>query len=208
MGSGARAWVTFGAANALMAILIGLGGASWVAALDWQPSLAWSQPWRWWTAAWVHHGVAHLVVNLAGSAVVIALGAAAGLGWRWALAWWAAWPVTHLALLLQPGMAHYGGLSGVLHAGVAVAAVALAARPPGDPDRSRRRRIGWLVGAGMLIKLALEKPWLAELQPATWLAVSVAPMAHASGAICGALAAGIVALAHARSRRGQSTILR
>jgi rhomboid family GlyGly-CTERM serine protease len=209
MSRGARGWVALAAFSALMALATTLvttldsppGGPAWAALLDWQPRLAWSQPWRWWTAAWVHHGNAHLAVNLAGCAVLIALGAAARLGYRWTLAWCAAWPATHLALLLQPAMTHYGGLSGVLHAGVAVTAVALVASPPEDPDRMRRRRTGWLIGAALLIKLALEKPWLAELQPAPWLGVSVAPLAHASGAACGALAAGIVALAHARSQR-------
>ena len=95
----------------------------------------------------------------------------------------------------------------MLHAGVAVAAVALTASPPGDPDHSHRRRIGWLIAVGLLVKLALEKPWLAELQPAPWLAVSVAPLAHASGAACGALAGTVAAvLAFASSRRGRSTI--
>ena len=38
-----------------------------------------------------------------------------------------AWPLTHLSLLARPEVMHYGGLSGVLHAGVAVAALGLGA---------------------------------------------------------------------------------
>ena len=44
-----------------------------------------------------------------------------------ALAWALAWPLTHLALLAEPALLRYGGLSGVLRAGAAVAAVALGA---------------------------------------------------------------------------------
>jgi membrane associated rhomboid family serine protease len=38
--------------------------------IDWQPQLAGSQPWRAWTAAFVHWSGLHLAGNLAGIAVV------------------------------------------------------------------------------------------------------------------------------------------
>ena len=91
-------------------------------ALDWQPALAYAQPWRAWSAAFVHWSARHLSANLGALLLVGALGAAAGCQGRATLAWALAWPTGHALLLLQPRLLHYGGLSGVLHAGVAVAA--------------------------------------------------------------------------------------
>jgi len=88
---------------------------------DWQPALALAEPWRWWTAAFVHWSRLHLVANLTGLLVVMALGWAARLPAVSAVAWFIAWPLTQLGLLLRPELTHFGGLSGVLHAGVAVA---------------------------------------------------------------------------------------
>jgi hypothetical protein len=100
-------------------------------ALDWQPALGLHEPWRLWTAAWVHWSGAHLGVNLAGVAVVGAVGWRARAGTATAAAWFVAWPLTQ-ALMAAVGagllvaMPHYGGLSGVLHAGVVVLGLALA----------------------------------------------------------------------------------
>ncbi len=153
--------------------------AAW---LDWQPALAWRQPWRWWSAAFVHWSALHLGANLAGCAVLAALGTAARLPPRAALAWLAAWPLTHLALLAQPTLAHYGGLSGVLHAGVAVVAIELLAR------RGAQGAVGLALCLGLLLKLALERPWAGPLaHPAGW-DIALAPAAHLAGAVAGALA--------------------
>ena len=59
--------------------LLGLGAARAAsacraAALDWQPALASSEPWRAWSAAIVHYSALHLAANLAGIALVAALG--------------------------------------------------------------------------------------------------------------------------------------
>jgi len=155
--------------------------------LDWQPALAAREPWRAWTAAFVHWSPLHLGANLAGTAVVVALGLAARLPARCALAWAVAWPLTHLGLLLQPALAHYGGLSGVLHAGVAVAALTLVAC-----ERGRRRWLGGAVLAGLLVKVLLEEPWGAPLRHGGGWDIATAPLAHATGAaaglLCGALA--------------------
>jgi rhomboid family GlyGly-CTERM serine protease len=156
--------------------------ATWSARLDWQPSLAASQPWRWWTAAAVHWSGLHLAANLGATALVAALGVVAALPHRVALAWLVAWPLTQLGLMLQPGLLHYGGLSGVLHAGVAAAVVSLLWRESG-----RRRTIGAVLGAGLLLKIVSEAPWAGPLvHPAAW-DIAVAPLAHASGAVAGAL---------------------
>jgi rhomboid family GlyGly-CTERM serine protease len=187
------------AASALLGLgaLAGLGLPP--AALDWQPTLASSEPWRAWSAAIVHLSALHLAANLAGVALVAALGFVARVPRRSVLAWFVAWPLTHLALLARPDLIHYAGLSGVLHAGVAVVAVHLIATA-----RGLRRAIGLALLGGLALKVAGETPWAAEAlrHPAGW-DIAVAPFAHASGLVAGALAS---ALAEALARRRALTI--
>lgn len=159
------------------------------ALLRWQPELAWQQPWRLLSAAWVHLSAQHLGANLAGTAVVAALGVAAGCGPRAALAWALAWPLTHLALLAQPSLTAYSGLSGVLHAAVAVAAWQLL-----RGDRGLRQAIGGALASGLLAKVLLEAPWHGPLRQVSGWHIAIAPAAHASGAAAGwlcALACGV-----------------
>lgn len=159
------------------------------AALRWQPELALSQPWRAVTAAGVHLSPLHLGANLLGTALVAALGVVAGCGRRAALAWALAWPITHLALLAQPALTEYGGLSGVLHAGVAVAAWQLL-----RAERGARRAIGIALAGGLLLKLGLEAPWQGALRQVPGWDIAIAPLAHATGAAAGlvcALACGV-----------------
>jgi rhomboid family GlyGly-CTERM serine protease len=187
------------AASALLGLgaLAGLGLPP--AALDWQPTLASSEPWRAWSAAIVHLSALHLAANLAGVALVAALGFVARVPRRSVLAWFVAWPLTHLALLARPDLIHYAGLSGVLHAGVAVVAVHLIATA-----RGLRRAIGLALLGGLALKVAGETPWAAEAlrHPAGW-DIAVAPFAHASGLVAGALAS---ALGEALARRRALTI--
>ncbi len=161
--------------------------------LAWQPARALEQPWRTWSAAFVHWTPWHLTANLLGCAVVAAFGIAVRVPVRCTLAWLAAWPLSHAALTLQPALATYGGLSGVLHAGVAIAAWHLLRH-----DRGRRRAIGMAVMAGLAVKLLLEKPWGAPTQSVAGWDFAVAPLAHTTGAIAGIACA---ALADAVSRR-------
>ncbi len=196
-GAGPRAWCA-------VAALLGAGAALGVgppaAALDWQPALAWQQPWRAWSAAFVHLSALHLAANAAGLILVAALGAAARLPRRTALAWFAAWPLAHLGLLAEPALAHYGGLSGVLHAGVAAAALHLAWRGAGTA-----RGVGFALLGGLALKVLAEAPWAHVLRhPAGW-DIAVAPAAHACGAIAGVLcAAAGEALAQRGERHGRS----
>ncbi len=191
---GPSAWL------ALAGLLAGgaaVAGALPAAALDWQPRLAAAQPWRLLSAAWVHWSTLHLAANLVGTAAVALLGASARLPARAALAWLAAWPLTHAALLLRPELAHYGGLSGVLHAGVAVAAIwLLLAR------RGRAQAIGAAIALGLLAKLALERPWGPALVQADGWDIAVVPLAHAAGAAAGAATALLAWCAPGRGRCG------
>jgi rhomboid family GlyGly-CTERM serine protease len=173
------AWLAISALLAGGALLSWFGGsAGW----DWQPHLAAHQPWRWWSAALVHLSLLHLLANLLATALVAAYGWAARAPVEIALAWLAAWPLTHLALLAKPELTHYGGLSGVLHAGVAAVSVLLVMRAAGA-----QRFIGWMMLIGQAIKLLVEESWGAALHPPTELDVAVAPLAHAAGSLAGAL---------------------
>ena len=152
------------------------------AALDWQPALAATEPWRWWTAAWVHWSTWHLAANLAALALVAALGRVAAVPAVIALAWVVSWPLAQLSLLLRPELTHFGGLSGLLHGGLTVVAVFVACTEVG-----RRRHIGLALIAGVATKIALEAPWGAALQHSNGVDIAIAPLAHLSGALWGAV---------------------
>jgi rhomboid family GlyGly-CTERM serine protease len=184
LGQPGHAWLALAALMAVASVL-----AWWLPAalLDWQPALALQQPWRAWTAVAVHWSEQHLLANLGATLAVAAFGWAARLPPLAALAWAAAWPLTHAALLLQPALVHYGGLSGVLHAGVAVATLWLMVTAQG-----RTRLIGAAVFVGMLVKLASEEPWGPPLRLGTGFDIATAPIAHATGALAGLLCAGLI----------------
>lgn len=177
-----------------MAVLLTGGSAlAWALppeSLDWQPALVWREPWRWWTAAFVHWSALHLVANLGAALLVALFGLVGRVPASIALAWGLAWPLTHLGLLLQPDLLHYGGLSGVLHAGVTAAIVYLLLCAPGA-----RRRIALALGIGLLAKLTVEAPWGPALRPLPGWDIEVAPLAHATGAVAGALTASLCTLA-------------
>ena len=111
-------------------------------AFDWQAALGLRQPWRLWTSAWVHWSGAHLAINIAGAAVVAFVGRRARLPTSAAASWALAWPLTQVLMAALGGerlaalMPHYGGLSGVLHAGVVVLGLALAWPPAAAHSRS------------------------------------------------------------------------
>jgi rhomboid family GlyGly-CTERM serine protease len=155
-------------------------------ALDWQPALAAHAPWRAFSAAAVHYSGMHLAANLAGAVLVAAFGLAARVPPHSSAAWCAAWPLTQALLALRPELAHFGGLSGVLHAGVAVAAVHLLLR-----DTGARRAIGAAVLAGLAIKVVGEEPWGAVLRHPTGWDIAVAPLAHATGLLAGVFCAAV-----------------
>lgn len=164
----------------------------WDAALDWQPALARAEPWRAWTAVFVHLSTLHLTANLAGAVGVAAWGAVARVPARSVAAWLIAWPLVQWGLLMQPELRHYGGLSGVLHAGVAVVAVHLMCT-----GSRAHRRIAATVLVVLVAKLMTESPWAGAIShPAGW-DIPVAPGAHVSGVLAGAV---VSALAEGVSR--------
>ena len=185
------AWTAFAALLALGSLL------AWplpISALDWQPA----KPWRAFSAVFVHWSVLHLTANLAGCAVLAWLGSAARLPARCALAWAIAWPLTQLGLLLQPTLLHFGGLSGVLHAGVAVAVVELVARPA-----RRERWIGATIGLGVVVKLWIEQPFGEPLRQVEGWDIAVVPWSHLCGAVAG-LGCGFLLLMIERLRKTET----
>jgi rhomboid family GlyGly-CTERM serine protease len=195
---GGRAWVALAAALAAGALLGFFFAPRDVAAFDWQPSRVLEEPWRAASAAFVHYSALHLLANVAGSAVVGALGWFARVPTRIAVAWLLAWPLTQLGLLARPDLLHYGGLSGVLHAGVACVGWQLVVHA-----RGWRRAIGALVLLGVAAKVASEAPWGAPLRHPSGWDIATAPFAHASGLVAGLVAAALcdaVAQVAARAR--------
>lgn len=190
---GARGWVGWvgwvGLAAGYGVAALALFGVA-PTALDWQPALAWREPWRAFSAIAVHYSALHLAANLAGLTLVGALGVAARVPGTSVAAWAVAWPLTQLGLLARPDLAHYGGLSGVLHGGAAVVAVHLICSVP-----SARRLIGAALLAGITLKVLGEAPWGPALRhPAGW-DIATAPIAHATGLVAGvacALAAAVL----------------
>ncbi|RZI86195.1 MAG: rhomboid family intramembrane serine protease [Rubrivivax sp.] len=156
------------------------------------PSAAWPHdPVSLWTCAWVHANTPHLVANLLGLGLIMGLGWVLRLSTANALAWFLAWPLTHLALLLDPRLDTYFGLSGVLHAAVGIVAVSLITRP--GPAARRPRLQGWLVLATLFAKCWFENPELRALVPHPALSMTAAPLSHLAGTVVGTLTALLVA---------------
>ena len=185
-----RAWAALAAGLALGAVVLWTTPGT---AIDWQPRLALVEPWRVWSAAFAHLSPLHLQANLLGCAAVAAFGVAARLPRHAAWAWLVAWPLTHAALILQPRLSHYSGLSGVLHAGVAIGALHLVWR-----ERGRRQAIGGAVLAGLALKLWLETPWAGPTQAPLGWDIPIAPLGHLSGAVSGLVCGAVAQLLAAR----------
>jgi rhomboid family GlyGly-CTERM serine protease len=186
--------LTLGLASLLSWGAVELGASRQL--LDWQPGLVWREPWRWFTAAVVHLSPMHLGGNLLALGLVAWLGMAAPLPRRCAWAWLGAIPLCHLALLAQPEVLHYGGLSGISHAGVAIAVTELVI----NGNRSQHR-IAVALGIGLLAKIWSESPWGTGLRIVPGWDIAVVPWAHASGVLAGigtSLAA--IAWGHAKRR--------
>ncbi|TDM06055.1 MAG: rhombosortase [Ideonella sp. MAG2] len=144
--------------------------------------MALQQPWRSLTGALVHWSPQHLGLNLMGAALVGLLGWRSGVTLRDSLAWLLSWPLTQWGLMLQPELLHYGGLSGVLHGGAAIAAWRLS-----QQTDARQRWVGRLLGAGLVLKCLSEAPWQGALQRVEGFDFALAPLAHSSGVLSAGL---------------------
>jgi membrane associated rhomboid family serine protease len=141
--------------------------------------------WACWTAAWAHLSLAHLLINL------IALVGLLALGWYWTLpiqagiAWFVAWPLSTALLVFFSSVHPYGGLSGVLHAGWAIACLFM-------PRLIwTKNRTSTCIAMALLIKLFVEACWRPAVQASSAWGFEVAYCAHAMGAVAG-LAIGLL----------------
>jgi len=148
--------------------------------LLWHPD----QPWRAFTAPLAHLSGQHLIANLAGCAALGCLGHAARMPAQASVAWWLAWPLTQWGLLFRPELQNFGGLSGVLHAGVAIVIVELLWR-----RNARERLIGFGLLFGLLVKLWLDAPFGAAVQVRGGWDIPIAPLSHLTGALSGGVIA-------------------
>lgn len=162
--------------------------------LEWQPGAVFSEPWRTWSAAFVHYSRLHLIGNLTGLVLTAAFGWVSRVPSGAAVAWGIAWPVTHLSFLwLAPDLRHYGGLSGVVHAGVAIVLTHLFLT-----GTRAQRAVAAAVLAGLVAKIVSETPWRGAVQHLEGWDIGIAPIAHVSGVLAGTAAALVL---HALRRR-------
>lgn len=152
-----------------------------------RPAAGWHQaPWVLWSTAWLHGSERHLVFNLLGLVVLAAMGWRIRLSTVWAFMLLLAWPLTHLALLLDPRLTHYMGASGVLHAGLVLWLVAARCRV-GTP-------LFGVALAAVLVKVAGEAAASLGGGPTVFRPGADLPLAvwaHVSGVTAGLLLAGI-----------------
>lgn len=177
-----RGWLALCLLHAVASTLVWWAGGAWAGALTWRADTWLSRPWTLWTTAWVHIHTGHLIGNL------LALAALAAAGWllrprmEASLAWLLAWPALPLTLLCWPQVGYCVGLSGLVHAALAVLAVQLVC---GEVPAHQARRWGWMLLGGLLIKLLAERAWL---WPVVWsdaANMSIVQAAHLSGAVLG-----------------------
>jgi rhomboid family GlyGly-CTERM serine protease len=153
--------------------------------LQWDAANWMRQPWTLFTSALVHLSGAHLIANL------LALGALAILGWSLGagkpacIALLAAWPLGTMALQAWPQVTQYGGLSGLVHAAVAVLWAHAAARGKAYP-------LSFVLFVALVFKLLTEHAWATPLAFDPDWGFNVVYAAHLSGTLAGA-ACGLVA---------------
>lgn len=137
------------------------------------------QGWRLLTAMWVHLDGRHWLGNLlAALGLLLLTGRAAGAR-QMLLALVVCGVAVQAALLWQPAVRWYGGLSGALHGLAVWGALRLLAA-----DRWSRA-IGVALAAGVLLKLWVEQSWLAPVRfDAAW-GFGVVRAAHSAGAVAG-----------------------
>lgn len=117
--------------------------------LIYQAELLWSEPWRLWTAHWVHVGWMHAALNL----IALLL-----LPWifpqypvrRFWLILWLGCPLLSFCLnVMLPELQRYAGLSGILH-GIYFSAAIHAVVTRKD------RLVGWILYVSLTMKLLFE----------------------------------------------------
>lgn len=180
-----RAWPFLCAVLALASLAAWAMGPASVA-LQWDVSSWPREPWTLWTSALVHLSAGHLLANLLALGSLAVLGAALRVGKPAALALLVAWPLGTLALTAWPEVKQYSGLSGLIHAAVAVLWADAAIQRKAYP-------MSFVVFVGVVFKLMTEHAWTAPIAFDPSWGFNVVYAAHLSGtlagAVCGLLAA-------------------
>jgi rhomboid family GlyGly-CTERM serine protease len=172
------------ATTSLLLWLMGAGSAA-SPLLVWDAGAWLTRPWSAWTAALVHLSGTHLLANALALAALAVLGRALRAGPAAALALLAAWPLTTLGLLAWPQVSGYAGLSGLIHAAVAVLWAHAAVRREGWP-------LSYLLFVALLFKLVVEHAWTTPVAFDPAWGFNVVYAAHLSGAVAG-MACGLAA---------------
>jgi rhomboid family GlyGly-CTERM serine protease len=140
------------------------------------PDLWLPHPWTLWTAPLVHLSAAHALANYLALVALVGMAALGGgrqlLG-RYLVGLFVAWPISTLSLALCPQVTSYVGLSGLIHAGIALLGILLL---------QGSRYLGSALLLGLALKLWQEQSWV---QPVVWSAdwgFNVVVIAHLYGA--------------------------
>ncbi len=185
------------AAALIVLLLQAVAGAG--AALEYRRALVPEQPWRLLTAHLVHVNWTHALVNCVAWWALARLFAPDLSAARQSVALFAGALAVGGALLLDPHIAWYRGLSGVLHALYFCGATVWLARS------WHSRTWGALVPAALLaagwVKLVLEQPRGDVMPFAPWLGAMTVPQAHLAGAVAGTALALVFAFLDARRAR-------
>lgn len=138
-------------------------------------SLEQGQLWRLISGHLLHSNYWHLLMNLAGLLLVMLLH---GSYWRWPsllMQWLSSALLISMALyLFSPQIAIYVGLSGLLHAMLTIGAV---------KDIQLKMKTGWLLLAGLIIKVGYEQWHGPDQALAELINASVATDAHLFGVL-------------------------
>lgn len=151
----------------------------WVNALAYLRAALWQEPWRLWTAHWVHVGGWHLLLNAA--AVMLLPYVLAPLRrWQfWSLLFVLSGSLSLLLYWCDPVLTAYVGLSGVLH-GLYVAAALLACA------QRQERGFAVFVLCATLFKLCLET-YIGQGGTAQLIGAPVVFVAHQGGVMLAVL---------------------
>jgi rhomboid family GlyGly-CTERM serine protease len=168
--------------------------------LAWEAATWAHAPWTWWTASLVHLSWAHLGANLLGLGAVALLGFAVEAN-KWVVAaLLLAWPLSNLSLALWPAVTHCSGLSGLLHAATAILWSFVAIN---FKSSASGRALGFMLFAGVVLKLLLEQPWASPVVFDEKFGFDVVQASHLLGALAGVacgLSLAIANLLHQRRR--------
>lgn len=165
-------------------------------------SLLFIEPWRWWTAHWVHLGWRHYALNmLAFMFIAVIFPRVSKHSLTFVLLVFP--PFLSLGLyLFYPSVYGYAGLSGVLHGLYAFVAIQHL-----TCKISRERQFAWLVLGCTIIKVLWEK-WLGHTETEQIIKVPVLIESHQIGLVIG-LVMGVVFLIFSfwSNTRGTKTLV-